>query len=301
MYVQSLSANTEFHIEKIGLHLLPYLIFNGIVFYLFLQNPNNTIVSNGILQFTEEVPFLIKNYFQYLLAIVPGSYAVLSLKVLITYQKSLPDVCSYFEKINLNWLRWIVISLIILFIGLFMIINFGRSYTTITHQNLFSLVGGILSIYLLLVGYFGLLQSAAFVDNRPSLRALEENNFSKKAYRNSSLDDNSVKRVFKKLKEHMEQEMPYLDEDLRLSKLARQLNNTENHISQTINQETGSNFFDFVNGYRVEAVKSKLKDPSYAHFSILGIAYDCGFRSKASFNKIFKRQVGKTPSEYRKS
>ena len=99
----------------------------------------------------------------------------------------------------------------------------------------------------------------------------------------------------------MDEHKPFLNEDLSLAILAGELNITANQLSQVINQKTQTNFFNFINGYRVVAVAAKFKDPAMAHFSILGIAYDCGFRSKSSFNKIFKETTGQTPLEYRKA
>jgi AraC-like DNA-binding protein len=82
--------------------------------------------------------------------------------------------------------------------------------------------------------------------------------------------------------------------------LASQLTLNQNQLSQVINQKSGNNFFVFVNTYRVEEVKKRLLDSSFSHLSILGIAYDCGFRSKSAFNRIFKAQVGLSPLEYQR-
>ncbi|MDO8898280.1 MAG: helix-turn-helix domain-containing protein, partial [Bacteroidales bacterium] len=58
---------------------------------------------------------------------------------------------------------------------------------------------------------------------------------------------------------------------------------------------------EFVNEYRVNEVKKMLADPKYTHYSLLGIAFECGFSSKSTFNSVFKKFTRKTPSEYRKS
>jgi len=71
-----------------------------------------------------------------------------------------------------------------------------------------------------------------------------------------------------------------------------------NHLSQVINQQSGKNFFKFINEYRVEEAKRLLTDQSTQKYTILAIAYDCGFNSKSSFNTIFKQYTGKTPSDF---
>jgi AraC-like DNA-binding protein len=69
-------------------------------------------------------------------------------------------------------------------------------------------------------------------------------------------------------------------------------------VSRIINSELNKNFRNLVNEYRIEEVKARFKDPSSSQFSILGVAYKCGFNSEASFYRIFKNLVGLSPKEY---
>lgn len=90
----------------------------------------------------------------------------------------------------------------------------------------------------------------------------------------------------------------YLDPKLSLESLARSVQLPKRKLSFVINDHYQKNFNELVNAYRVEAVKAKLIDPAYANYSILGVALDCGFNSKSSFNRIFKRHCDITPVEY---
>ena len=105
---------------------------------------------------------------------------------------------------------------------------------------------------------------------------------------------------FRRLLVLMEQEELYAEPELSMTLLAEKLGLSNGYLSQIINQKEGKNFFEFVNTYRVEAVKRKLKDPKFDHFSILGIAMDAGFKSKSTFNAVFKKMTGQTPSAFRK-
>ncbi len=78
------------------------------------------------------------------------------------------------------------------------------------------------------------------------------------------------------------------------------MNISVNHLSQVINEQLGMTFFDYVNSYRVEEVKARLSSPDVKNFTLLGIAYDSGFNSKSSFNSIFKKFTGLTPSQFAK-
>ena len=97
----------------------------------------------------------------------------------------------------------------------------------------------------------------------------------------------------------MESEKPHLDSDLTLPKLADHLQIPPHHLSQIINESLKQNFFDFVNGYRVEEAKQLLLDPEKSSFTVLAIAEEAGFNSKTVFNTAFKKGTGKTPSAFR--
>lgn len=99
----------------------------------------------------------------------------------------------------------------------------------------------------------------------------------------------------------METERPYLDEELSLQKLSLLVNISTHRLSEVINQDLNTNFYRLINAYRVEEVKRKLKNPEFDKYSILGIAFESGFNSKSTFNKIFKEETGMTPSAFKKS
>jgi AraC-like DNA-binding protein len=101
-----------------------------------------------------------------------------------------------------------------------------------------------------------------------------------------------------KLLAYMTAERPWLDPDLSLADLARRLKTTPTLLSQVVNTGVGKNFNDFVNEYRVEGFKQQARDPANAHLSLLGIALDCGFNSKATFNRAFRKFTNQSPGEF---
>jgi AraC-like DNA-binding protein len=86
---------------------------------------------------------------------------------------------------------------------------------------------------------------------------------------------------------------------LTLSQLAERVAIPSHHLSQLLNERLGLSFFDYVNRLRVEEVKRLLLDPKKDGQSILDLAFEAGFSSKSSFNSIFKRSTGYSPSAYR--
>lgn len=117
-------------------------------------------------------------------------------------------------------------------------------------------------------------------------------------YRNATLPEAYRREVMAKIEAHMREQKPYLDGELTLTALAGQLAINPNQLSQVLNEGFGENFYRFVNRYRVEESKRLLLDPAFAHYNILGIAYEAGFSTKSTFNKTFKELTGLSPSTF---
>lgn len=118
-------------------------------------------------------------------------------------------------------------------------------------------------------------------------------------YRRSGLKPEQIALFAERLEKHMMTNEPYLDSGLKIESLARQINVSRNYLTQVLNEGLGKNYYQYVNGYRVETAKRLLMSEDARSLSILEIAYECGFNSKATFNLAFKRLTGVTPSEYR--
>jgi AraC-like DNA-binding protein len=99
---------------------------------------------------------------------------------------------------------------------------------------------------------------------------------------------------------HMDAQKPWLDPDLTLEQLAGQLRMRPKLLSQAINEGAGQNFFEFVNTYRIGEARRLLTNPVDKKITVLEVLYEVGFNSKSSFNTVFKKQTGYTPSEFKK-
>lgn len=104
--------------------------------------------------------------------------------------------------------------------------------------------------------------------------------------------------LLRRLEAHMAEARPYLDANLTVNQLARQLNVPAREISRTINQGLGKNFFEFISDYRIAEACRQLH-AAEAGTTILQVMYDSGFNSKSVFNTAFKKATGMTPSTYR--
>lgn len=226
------------------------------------------------------------------------SYSVLSYRLIGRYQRLIGNNFSYDEQIDLSWLRYCIWGIAAIFI----VVTIGSILTEGLRLNLgfdinivyYSLV----VIFILCIGYFGIRHKDIFSDNvqQPSLQIYEPK--TQGEYKKSGLDSDTAALLHKELIRVMESQKLYIEPKLTLGTLAEQLKVSVNHLSQVINQYEGVNFHDFVNRYRVDEFKSRIANPKYKGFSLLAIAFDSGFNSKSSFNQIFKKSTGLTPSQY---
>jgi AraC-like DNA-binding protein len=120
-------------------------------------------------------------------------------------------------------------------------------------------------------------------------------------YQKSVLKPEDSQLYLDQLLEFMEQEKPYRQSNITIQELADSVQIPKHHLSQVINDRLGKNFYDFINQYRVAEAQLLLVDPKYRHLTNLAVAEEAGFNSKATFNAVFKKQTGQTPSEYVKN
>jgi AraC-like DNA-binding protein len=231
--------------------------------------------------------------YNWVIAIQGLIYMSLTLIILFKFSKQIRNVFSSIEKIKLSWFR----NVTIMTTGLLIIFFAGQSLTTIgiDPSHFFDLTSFLFAVLVYAIGYMGLVKSEIFMEPEvgQSLDSILK-------YQKSGLSADKAKTIKEKLSKLMEEEKPYLDSNLTLTRLAESLNVSPHNLSEVINTQLQQTFFDFVNQYRVEQVKKDLADPRKQHLTFLALALDAGFSSKSSFNAIFKKHTGLTPSEYMK-
>ncbi len=99
----------------------------------------------------------------------------------------------------------------------------------------------------------------------------------------------------------MDKQTLFKNPKLSLNDLAAHLDSSSHQISKVINSGFEMNFNDFINHYRIAAVKEMLANQEHKQMTLLAIALECGFNSKTTFNRVFKKHVGITPKQYLKS
>lgn len=127
-----------------------------------------------------------------------------------------------------------------------------------------------------------------------------ENQEKKEKYVRSKIKEEEARDIIQQVRHVVEQEELFLDADLTLNQLAAKLGISSYKISQALNQSLKLSFYDLINGYRINRAKELLLDPRMKNLTFLAIAYEAGFNSKSTFNNVFKKQTGQTPTEFLK-
>lgn len=125
-----------------------------------------------------------------------------------------------------------------------------------------------------------------------------QNFFEQSKYLNKSLSKNDLQTFALRLEKVMESEKPFLDKKLTLGELSKLSGINANDLSQLFNLHYRSNFYDFVNRYRLGYLENLILNPSYSQYKIMALAEESGFNSKATFYKVFKEKHQLTPTQF---
>jgi len=226
--------------------------------------------------------------------------------VLRRYRRRLEDNFSTLDRINLRWLRNVLVGAMVLW-G----VAVAQSGLDALGIHLLdtgpSPVSVLLVVFVYLIGYLGLRQPevlwppAGPVPSAPPPAGRDDMDPpAPRKYRKSGLDPVRAATLQDELLALMDERKPHLDPDLTLQQLADRLDASPHNVSEIINSRLEKSFHDFVNEYRVGEARNLLADPARANHTVLAVALEAGFRSKSTFNKIFRRFAGVTPSEFRR-
>lgn len=213
--------------------------------------------------------------------------------VLVKINRYHSDLKNNYASVNnktLNWLRNLILLLFVLW-GLWSIPYLYEVFIDTPNQsNHYPLWIGM-SIVIYWIGYSTYNKSEVF-----EAASIVQ---SAKPLVDSALSD-KTEVYYQKLLETMNNKKPYLNPELSLEMLAKNVDLSTGYLSQIINKKEKVNFYDFINRYRVEEAKKILRNPKFGHYSLLAIGFEAGFNSKTTFYASFKRYAGITPSQYKK-
>ncbi len=268
-------------------HFIPYLFYTSYFVYQVRVNDTDYEAIKALIYTPDFIVLSMQISIHFILLV----YLLLILLRLGKRNGELEEVYSFKEGVNLQWIRnmlWPLIGIA----GIIVISTlFSDLFTLMTQELKARVFYGCLSV----LPFYLLFQAIRHDIFRMGSRV----SFAKEKYTGSTLSKNESLVIAFRLDQLMEQEKPYLDSYLSIAKLADMLDTHPKHLSQVINEQRQTNFFNYINKYRVREVQERLNNKAYQHFTILSIALDAGFNTKSAFNSSFKKMTGLTPSEYK--
>lgn len=282
LYVKSL---TERDFRVSGKLLIHGSVFLGIGLYWLARK---IIFFQSVTSAWTHWEFIIT---QIVLHVQIAAYIVASLIRIKNYRQAIKQHFSSVAKINLTWLL-----LIIMAFALMWLTDFYAFILSVTGQKTPVIINRLLLLSILINFVFASALVYKGLHHAGALTGLID----PQKYYGSQMRDDEMENIREKLIDMMEHSKPYLNPNLTIKELSEQLNIHQKYLSQVINAQFGQNFYDFVNQYRVQEAKEIMSRNPGGKKTILEVLYEVGFNSKSAFNNAFKKNTGKTPSEFRR-
>jgi AraC-like DNA-binding protein len=292
-YTKSLSQR-DFRIHgKDWLHFVPVIV--EIILQLFFIVER---VRSGNLVYGAQA-FLVFRVIEFSMATISVFiYGRQSLNILKEHEVWVVDNFSNKKNITLFWLyqllryfrvlltAWLVFELA------FLIFQYFQLHFIPVYLLLYVLLL-VMTYSCYWIGIQALIKSEVLIEHKPVSEITEQ------SHSYSKLSEATLNAHATAISKVMLDEKLYLEETLSLRTLATKLDLDPNLVSHVLNTIIGKSFYDYVNEFRVNEVKQRILDPSYSHLKIVELAFESGFNSKATFNRVFKKVTGKSPSQYR--
>ena len=318
-YVQSL-LNPSFKFgRKEWLHLLPGILY---LLYSLVIIVTDKIILKKYYFLADGMDRDFDGWYQKSGLISMILYFVISLRYYKLYKKLMVQVISYADTVLFKWVKNFLFAFLLM--QLLQVFFYVASFA---FPALDSYIGSwwfffsfaVIFYYIAITGYSNSIETKVpfklnLITYKPSLllqNFYPENNTAtfiedaeiieiENGKTQKKPDIDLLDEWKSKISVLMESEKIYEDPELSLTQVAKQLKTNPSLLSKIINQGFQLNFNDFINNYRITAVKEKLQAGEQKSQTLLGIAYDCGFNSKATFNRAFKKATGASPKEWLK-
>jgi AraC-like DNA-binding protein len=298
-YTKSL-LNSSFRLSsKEMLHLLPAFVY---LMYSLVVWVTDKLVLNEAYFYADGRDKDLSDWYQQLGWLWMIGYAILSIRHYNQYRKVIFDVVSYADSVKFAWIKRYLVVFVLMQVLLGVFLFLYPEWGSFSNKWWYYFAFSILSFYIALEGYVNVYQvnfPFDFSEKRQDYLFENEAIISEnEIIENEEKNSYNLEEWRPKLLTLIEAERLYENPRLALTDIAEKLQTNPTMVSRVVNHCFDMNFNDFVNNYRVEAVKLMLSQNLHQKHTLLGIAYDAGFNSKTTFNRVFKKNTGLSPKEY---
>ncbi len=290
LYVKSLFENEKNFIVKHFVHFIPFILY---LFFYTLPSSINYATDKNIFPYIRIINIYIN------LALIKDCYGLIyllmSLNIYYKYEPRLKQFFSSFKEQDFVWVKkFIILFLVAISIDLIITISeisFGYNVEWDAYITLFFVI-----IAMSYLGYFGLTQKTIYLTKI----ILDQSLLAKDNYNQKIIKPKEQNELKLKLEKLFVEDKIHLQSDLNLNDLSQKMKISSRSLSAFLNDDLKTNFYEKVNYYRVEEAKEILMTDKVFQYKITAIGESCGFNSKSSFYRIFKKSTGHSPSEYRR-
>ncbi len=230
-------------------------------------------------------------------------YCILTLRLLQKAKAVILQNYADGKGVNLNWLKKFLNGIIVVIT----IDILTTLYEFFFHdfKEVVYIISTAIVLLMLYLAYHGIFQAKVFLpefllQNHGLIRIPEEQEIvSRKIKSTSEFDKEELAKLAEDLEQLMKKERLYLDTAISLKTLSKKLDISDKKLSQLLNQYMHVSFNDYINRLRVEEFKKRIHEIDTEKYTLFAIALDSGFNSKSSFNRIFSKEVGMTPTQFK--
>lgn len=316
-YIQTRLNPSFSFTKKHWLHLLPGILYN--TWILVVAIVDRVILKRYYLMDGENDPDF-NTWYVALSLVSLLVYLLLSFKYYQHYKTIIYQELSFADDVTFKWIRNFLIAFFIYFfsslvLGLLDLFDVGIKYTD---SWWYYLLFAVIFYYIAITGYSNSIVTKAhyqlaFLQQQlppllPNINQESENtedisfeDVTEKIATDKTSEPNNSEALDAwkaKVLQAIVTEKMYQNPELTLTDLSKHLATNPSLLSKIINQGFAMNFNDLINWYRVEEVKQQLQNTANSNLTIMSLAYDAGFNSKATFNRAFKKATGKSPKEF---
>jgi AraC-like DNA-binding protein len=286
LYVISLTEDAFTFTRRHLAHLVPMTI--AVLWLLVFQLDSSDLRFKTIGQ--TETERQIANSVWHFIKIMPFFYALAAVNRVRLYRIGLHNQYSNFSPTEPTWLN--MLSLGFLFTWSFSILVHVIANTVALGAPQISDLFGITENYIIFI-----LINALFINSVVHTHKLLT---TKPEVAKDKIDEKLTDSAIQKVQLGMEVQKLFLKQNLNIDEFSKRINLPVKEVSAVINKHYGTNFFEFMNSYRVEEAKRLLGDSQHADMTVMDVLLHAGFNSKSAFHRFFNRLVGMSPTEYRK-
>ena len=224
------------------------------------------------------------------------------------YRRSIRQLFSETAKMNMGWINWLINGFLFVVVsGLviyMLMVKYPEHFTM-----LYFITMAIVTPYIYITTYKGITQSTLWIKRQDAPEENCENQMlfvpagknitGKNKPQKEETNNPKLGELVRKIKTVMEEEKLYQEPELTLQHIANKLQFPTYQVSQAINDGLKKSFYDLINGYRVDEAKLLLLNPKNRNYTILSVGFEAGFNSKTTFNTVFKKFTGQTPTQFR--